>query len=192
MRSVATTVLCIVPTLVAAGALLAACEDGPNQSFSPASGTLFNNGQVDGSASFTEAGYDAGYVNKTVLTPCSPELQRLRWGAMLNNSMTPPVFFAGLDLRGCTGGRRQRRQLRLAGFDGRERDPGPGAGRRGWLQQRSELPGRGRGQRPVRREPERHLRRRLLGQQPGVFASPTTCRPTSSTRCSSPRATWAR
>ncbi len=100
-RSVAKTVLCIVPALVAGTAVLAGCEDGPNQTYSPATGTLFNNGATDGAAGVVEASLDAGYVSQTALTPCSAEIQRSRWATMLNEPMIPPAVFAGLDLRGC-------------------------------------------------------------------------------------------
>lgn len=98
-RSVATTILCIVPAFVAGGALLA-CEDGPNQSYSPASGTMFNNGDVDGSFDPVSQSYDAGYGGRTVLDICPADLKRKRWAKMLNEPMAPPIKFAGLDLSG--------------------------------------------------------------------------------------------
>ena len=100
-RSVATTVLCIVPAIVAGAVILAGCEDGPNQTFAPAQGTLFNNGDVDGSVDPVSAALDGGYPGQTALQICTADVKRQRWSQMLNEVIVPPALYGGLDLRGC-------------------------------------------------------------------------------------------
>jgi hypothetical protein len=100
-RSVATTVLCIVPALVTGAVLLVACEDGPNQTYSPATGTLFNTGDVDGAYDPVEAGFDGNYSGQTALQICTADIKRARWAQMLDEVMVPPALFGGIDLRGC-------------------------------------------------------------------------------------------
>jgi hypothetical protein len=100
MRRSVATILCVVPALVAGGIILAGCEDGPNQTFTPASGTLFNNGDVDGAAGLAEASFEASYPSVNVLEPCTPALKRQRWAKMLTEAIAPPLDVAGLCLDG--------------------------------------------------------------------------------------------
>ncbi|HEX8789916.1 MAG TPA: hypothetical protein VF765_03120 [Polyangiaceae bacterium] len=100
MRRSVATVLCVVPALVAGGIILAGCEDGPNQTYTPASGTLFNNGDVDGATGVVEASLEASYPSVNVLEPCTPALKRQRWAKMLTESIAPPLDVAGLCLDG--------------------------------------------------------------------------------------------
>jgi len=100
MRRSVATILCVVPAIVAGGIILAGCEDGPNQTFTPASGTLFNNGEVDGAAAVAEASFEASYPSVNVLEPCTPALKRDRWAKMLTEAIAPPLDVAGLCLDG--------------------------------------------------------------------------------------------
>jgi hypothetical protein len=100
MRRSVATILCVVPALVAGGIILAGCEDGPNQTFTPASGTLFNNGEVDGAAGVVEASLEASYPSVNVLEPCTPAFKRARWAKMLTEAIAPPLDVAGLCLDG--------------------------------------------------------------------------------------------
>lgn len=100
MRRSVATILCVVPALVAGGIILAGCEDGPNQTYQPPSGTLFNNGQVDGAVGVVEASLEASYPGINVLEPCTPALKRDRWAKMLTEAIAPPLDVAGLCLNG--------------------------------------------------------------------------------------------
>jgi hypothetical protein len=78
--------------------LLVGCEDGPAQTFQPATGTLWNNGSTpfvvsDAGQSFVVT---SGGTNATQI--CSgDELQR-QWGEMIGQPIAPARFVAGLDL----------------------------------------------------------------------------------------------
>lgn len=98
-RSVATTVL-FASVAVAAAGFLAGCEDGPNQTYSPATGTLFNNGQTDASVNPGTYPLDAGYAGTTALNVCTQDLERARWAKMLTEPIQPPRYFAGIDMAG--------------------------------------------------------------------------------------------
>ena len=100
-RSVATTILCVIPAVVAGSAFLAGCEDGPNQTYTPATGTLFNQGNIDAGVSDpVTVPIDGGYNSQSVLTICPPDLKRRRWAKMDTEPIIPPASFAGIDLRG--------------------------------------------------------------------------------------------
>jgi hypothetical protein len=86
--------------VVAGASFLAGCEDGPNQPYTPATGTLFNNGSPDASADPGSTPLDGGYAGRTVLNICTDDLKRQRWAKMINEPIVPPIKFAGLDLRG--------------------------------------------------------------------------------------------
>ena len=77
---------------------LAACEDGPDQTFQPATGTAWNNG--DTPATVSDAGDPLtttfGGSNKTQIC-AGPELQQ-QWGAMIAQPIAPARYMAGLDL----------------------------------------------------------------------------------------------
>jgi hypothetical protein len=78
---------------LALGAGLTACEDGPNQTFSPAAasaGNYWNNGNPDAAAGNAPGSYDATpSTNITPLDLCAPNLQRERWAEMLTQPIYP-------------------------------------------------------------------------------------------------------
>src|SRR5262249_10696077 len=80
--------------------LLASCEDGPNQPFSPATGTFWNTG--DSVAATTDAGdlltSTFGGSNKQQI--CSGTELQQQWGVMIAQPIAPPRFMAGVDLQG--------------------------------------------------------------------------------------------
>jgi hypothetical protein len=98
-RSVATTVLCVTAAFVAAP-FLAGCEDGPNQTYSPATGTLFNNGEPDASFDPPTSAYDAGYASVSRTAACTADIKRARWAKMLTENIVPPRNYAGVDMAG--------------------------------------------------------------------------------------------
>lgn len=98
-RSVATTVL-FASVAVAAAGMLVGCEDGPNQTYSPATGTLFNNGDNDASANPGQYAYDAGYAGTNALQVCTQDIKRARWAKMLTEDIVPPRMYAGIDMAG--------------------------------------------------------------------------------------------
>ncbi|HEY2510418.1 MAG TPA: hypothetical protein VGI39_06170, partial [Polyangiaceae bacterium] len=77
---------------------LAACEDGPQQTFTPASGTLFNDPNTP---------YAVGDAGQSLLTPtgggnnvalcAGDEIQR-QWSAMVSAPIAPVRYLGGLDL----------------------------------------------------------------------------------------------
>ncbi|MGO8998918.1 MAG: hypothetical protein ACLQVI_36800 [Polyangiaceae bacterium] len=77
---------------------LAACEDGPNQTFTPATGTLFNNG--DTPASVTDAGdpLNSTFSGSTTTQICGGAELQEQWGAMVAQPLAPVRFMAGLDM----------------------------------------------------------------------------------------------
>jgi hypothetical protein len=95
-------------TLLSLGGALAACEDGPNQTYSPAapgSGNYWNNGNPDGSVGNATGQYDAGFGQLTPLQLCTADQQRVAWAKMLTEPMIPGdpndglrPHFAGLNL----------------------------------------------------------------------------------------------
>jgi hypothetical protein len=88
------------------GVGLTACEDGPNQVYSPApssAGNYWNNGDPDASAGTGRQSLDAS--NSTNITPlnlCSPDLQRQKWAEMLTEPIFPgvPYLQTGKDALG--------------------------------------------------------------------------------------------
>jgi hypothetical protein len=88
---------------LALGAGLTACEDGPNQTFSPAppsAGNFWNNGDVDGSAGTGTTPLDGSPgTNITPLNLCSADLQRAKWAEMLKQPILPgtPYLQTGKD-----------------------------------------------------------------------------------------------
>ena len=77
---------------------LVACEDGPNQTFAPATGTLFNNG--DTPAAVTDAGdpLNSTFGASTATQICSGGVLQQQWQAMISQPLAPVRFMAGLDL----------------------------------------------------------------------------------------------
>jgi hypothetical protein len=80
--------------------LLVGCEDGPAQSYTPAAGTLFNNGAVDGSVNPGDYPIDGGYAGISRTAVCTADLKRARWAKMLTEDIVPPRLYAGLDMAG--------------------------------------------------------------------------------------------
>src|SRR5579864_795924 len=85
--------------VLASGGALMACEDGPNQPFSPAPAgaqNYWNNGNPDASVTGIAAFYDASFGAITPLQLCTAEEQRLRWAKMLTQPMIPGDYHDGL------------------------------------------------------------------------------------------------
>ncbi len=77
---------------------VAACEDGPNQTFQPATGTLFNNGDTPASVSDASAPLTATFGGSTKTQICNGQELQQQWGAMDQSVIAPVRFMAGLDL----------------------------------------------------------------------------------------------
>jgi hypothetical protein len=96
--------------ILSLGGVLTACEDGPNQTYSPSplgAGNNWNNGNSAPSAGNAGASYDGGFNSITPLNLCSADLQRTRWANLLTQPIVPgdpknnfhPTF-GGIDLAG--------------------------------------------------------------------------------------------
>ncbi len=77
---------------------LAACEDGPNQTFQPATGTLFNNGDTPAAVSDAGDPLNSSYGGSTKTQICAGDELQKEWGAMVNQPLGPVRFMAGLDM----------------------------------------------------------------------------------------------
>ena len=75
-----------------------ACEDGPNQTFQPATGTLFNSGDSPASVSDASAPLTATFGGTTKTQICSGGELQQQWGAMDAQPLAGVRFMAGLDL----------------------------------------------------------------------------------------------
>ena len=92
--------LVLLTPLVSVVAIFAGCEDGPNQTFSPTNGTLFNSGDTPSQTDEAGAPLNGNYAGQNKSEICSgDELQR-QWAAMVQEPIKPPRFMAGLDLAG--------------------------------------------------------------------------------------------
>jgi hypothetical protein len=90
------------------GGTLVACEDGPNQTYSPSApgaGNYWNNGNPDASVGTATGQYDANFGQLTPLQLCTSDQQRIAWANMLTQPMVPGdsndglrPHFAGLNL----------------------------------------------------------------------------------------------
>jgi hypothetical protein len=94
-RSMRRSVYFLIPLIPLA---LTACEDGPNQTFVPATGTLFNNGDTPGAV--TDAGdpLNSTFTGSTKTQICAGGELQQQWGAMVAQPLAPVRFMAGLDL----------------------------------------------------------------------------------------------
>jgi hypothetical protein len=92
------------------GLSLVACEDGPNQTYSPApagAGNNWNNGRSDPSVGHGPASFGSGFGSITPLELCTADKQRVTWAKLLTQPIVPgdpknnyhPTF-AGIDLAG--------------------------------------------------------------------------------------------
>ena len=79
-------------------ASVAACEDGPNQTFSPATGNLFNDGDASASGADGAAPLNGDYGSTTKQEICSGAELQVQWDKMIHAPIRPPRFMAGLDL----------------------------------------------------------------------------------------------
>lgn len=94
-------VTAIVSASVVAGAgLLTGCEDGPNQSYSPATGDLFNNGASHASNDPATGDYGANFGGRSRQEICTADEKRLRWAEIFKSKIEPPRFYAGIDMAG--------------------------------------------------------------------------------------------
>src|ERR1017187_6865679 len=95
--------LCVPFCLVAMLAFAAGCEDGPNQTYSPAPGnaaTAWTNPNADAAVPTGSQNFDAGYPTTGKTTLCSTDFKRQRWAWMLRQPVSPPRFYAGIDMAG--------------------------------------------------------------------------------------------
>jgi hypothetical protein len=79
---------------------LMACEDGPNQTYSPATGTLFNSGGTLGVTDDASAPLDGSYSAQSKAEICGGQQLQEEWSKMVQAPIAPPRFYAGLDLAG--------------------------------------------------------------------------------------------
>ena len=99
MRRSAIAILSLAaPFALAAGG----CEDGPNQTYSPApSGAAgnWNNGGADASTSDPGSqGFDAGGGGTNKVNICTAAQQQQAWSTAFNDPLVPPFTGAGIDL----------------------------------------------------------------------------------------------
>ena len=91
--------LCLPLAVFALAAGAAGCEDGPNQTFSPAPGNPgWNTGTGDAAVGPGSQNFDAGYPTSNATSLCSTDFKRQRWSWMLSQPVVPPRFYAGLDM----------------------------------------------------------------------------------------------
>src|ERR1700722_19808915 len=96
----------VIPIFAVAlsSAILGACEDGPNQTFTPApagAATTWNNGRtppVIGNATQGFGSTNAGGTNAVNI--CTGDQLQKRWSKMVREPVVPPQFGAGLDMAG--------------------------------------------------------------------------------------------
>jgi len=110
-----------------------ACEDGPNQTFTPlpaGGGDLINTGNPDASAVDPSIEpLDANFPTKSRQEICDATLKHNRWGKMVQDPITPPRIYAGLDMahsdqwEGLTIEEAEAAPTDLVNFE-----PGPGGG----------------------------------------------------------------
>ena len=90
--------------VVATSLVLAACEDGPIQTYNPSppgSGNVWNNGHTPGSVDTNaKQGFvqQSGGTNKMEI--CSGDQKAARWADMVKQPIVPPTIGGGLDLSG--------------------------------------------------------------------------------------------
>src|ERR1700722_14079977 len=99
MRRSAIAVLTLALPLAA---VAAGCEDGPNQTFSPAppgAGNYWNNAGADASTSDPGMqGFDAGGGGTNKVNICSAAQQQAAWSKAFADPLIPPFTVAGVDL----------------------------------------------------------------------------------------------
>jgi len=78
--------------------VLAGCEDGPTQTFSPTKGDHFNQGDPQAVADEAGAPLGAHYAATSKQEICSGEELQRQWAAMVHEPIRPPRFMAGFDL----------------------------------------------------------------------------------------------
>ena len=94
--------------IVSSAAIIAGCEDGPNQTFNPApagAGTVWNNSNSPGTTS--DAGKDftgAGTAGQNANVLCNPEKKKTVWANMLKQPFFPPAIAGNLDIAGGVDG----------------------------------------------------------------------------------------
>jgi hypothetical protein len=77
---------------------VAACEDGPNQTFQPAAGTLFNNGNTPAAVNDAGDPLSSTFGGSTKTQICSGDELQKQWGAMDSQAIAPVRYIAGIDL----------------------------------------------------------------------------------------------
>lgn len=88
-------ILLVAPVLALA---VAACEDGPVQTYQPASGNLFNNGDTPASVGDASASLGQNYGGSSKTEICDGTELQAQWELMIHQPIQPPRFMAGIDL----------------------------------------------------------------------------------------------
>ncbi len=81
-------------TLVAASILIAACEDGPTQTFNPSpngAGDLWNDGKGNGTADPAAQGFGDTQTGQTLADICTAPQKKKVWGELFNDDIVPPL-----------------------------------------------------------------------------------------------------
>jgi hypothetical protein len=94
-RSMRRSVFLLTPLIPLA---VAACEDGPAQTFTPASGTLFNNPSVPNAVSDAGDPLTLTVGGSTATQLCDGVEIQKQWGAMIAQPIAPVRYMAGLDM----------------------------------------------------------------------------------------------
>ncbi|HEY8090446.1 MAG TPA: hypothetical protein VIF09_21440, partial [Polyangiaceae bacterium] len=99
MRRSVLTGIALVSVASAVSGFLTGCEDGPNQTYSPASGNSANNGTADAATSDPGSqGFDAGGGGTNSVNICTAAEQQIAWSKAFVQPLSPPFQAAGIDL----------------------------------------------------------------------------------------------
>ena len=79
---------------------VAGCEDGPDQTFSPATGSAWNSGGTQAAADDAGTPLDGGFGGSNKQQICSGQELQAQWSGMVQDPIMPPRFMGGLDLAG--------------------------------------------------------------------------------------------
>jgi len=95
------SVFLLTPLIPLVSFALAGCEDGPNQTFSPAKGNLFNNGDTPAATDNAGTSFDPKQFGGTSKTEvCSGAELQDQWDRMVHQPIAPPYQMAGVDISG--------------------------------------------------------------------------------------------
>jgi hypothetical protein len=82
---------------------LAACEDGPNQTYQPApanAGSIWNNGDTPAAVDDASTSFEASYGGTSKTEICSGAELQDQWARMVEQPIVPPYKMAGIDISG--------------------------------------------------------------------------------------------